>query len=375
MSPTADGAGGETRNLLRECGLSIVRTFPEHVPVYLCAFVFGAATLAIVALFRVPLELDAGEFFLGVVCKFFALGAGLAALWELASLSRAGFPISPAQTIVIRIHARFFSGERLGNVFHTLVAFTPLMVSFAALKGVIPQVHPFAWDSTFMHWDRAMGLGHMPWQVLQPLLGHPPVTALINLIYDSWFIVMFGGFFWQAFSAKGGELRLQFLLAFSFAWFIAGNILAAIFSSAGPCFYGLLLPHGPDPYGAQMAYLHATALHWPVWSVTLQDLLWHSYVRGDGNLGGISAMPSMHITSSAVLALVAWRTDRRLGIAMWSYTALIVLGSVHLAWHYVSDGIAGLLLAFLFWITAGALARASLRALNPAGFTAIREPA
>ena len=360
MSLTFEQSSDMQTSFVTRAARSIARTFPEHIPLYVCAVVFGAITLCVVKVFHVPLELDAGSFFLGLVLKFVALGAACASLYEFTQLIRGGFPQSPTRIIASRLHGRFFSDDRIGNVFHSLIAFTPLMVSFAALKEVIPQVHPFVWDQTFMHWDRVIGFGRLPWEILQPVLGYPLITASLNFLYDSWFLIMFGGLFWQAFSARGGEVRLQFLLAFSFAWFIAGNILATILSSAGPCFYGSLI-HGSNPYAAQMAYLHATAAHWPVWSVGLQDLLWQSYVRGDGQLGGISAMPSMHVTSTGLLMFVAWRTNRRLGIVLTIFTALIVIGSVHLAWHYAVDGIAGLILATAFWLCAGAISRKWLR--------------
>jgi hypothetical protein len=36
---------------------------------------------------------------------------------------------------------------------------------------------------------------------------------------------------------------------------------------------------------------------------------------------------------------------------------VILLGSVHLGWHYAVDGYAGLLLGWLAWIAAGPVAR------------------
>jgi drug/metabolite transporter (DMT)-like permease len=65
----------------------------------------------------------------------------------------------------------------------------------------------------------------------------------------------------------------------------------------------------------------------------------------------------MHITSTALMAIMAWRVDRRLGVAMWLYTVLIVIGSILLAWHYAVDGIAGVVLAFVFWWAAAATLR------------------
>lgn len=353
------------RAIALDCAVSIRRTFPDHIPLYLCAILFCSATLALTAFYQINLEASAGLFFLGMVGQFIFLGfAGLAA-FEFAVLMRTGFPDRPLEKIFQRMGKRLLAQDRPGNIFHSLIVLTPLMISFSALKYQIPAIHPFAWDKTFMQWDRILGMGRLPWEILQPLLGHTWITAGLNFTYDAWFLLMFSVLFSQAFAARGSMLRMQFLLAFSFAWFIAGNILAAIFSSAGPCFYGLL-KIGPDPYVAQLAYLHATTAHWPSWSIAMQDtavqnILWTSYATHADGLGGISAMPSMHLTSSTLLALVTWRINRKLGAAFTAFLVLIFLGSIHLAWHYAVDGIAGIALAILFWFAAGMIARASER--------------
>jgi len=350
---------------LKRVSESFVRTFPDHIPLYVCAVVFCGATLALTAFYRIQLEASTGLFFLSMVGQFLVLGFAGLATFEFIQLVRAGFPDRPLGTLLKRIGERLLFQDRPGNILHSLIVLTPLMISFSAVKLQIPKIHPFAWDQTFTHWDRVIGMGRLPWEILQPFLGYPWITAGLNLAYDAWFLLMFGVLFSQAFAARSSALRMQFLLAFSFAWFIAGNILAAIFSSAGPCFYGLL-NLGPDPYAAQLAYLHAAAAHWPSWSTEMQDttvqkILWTSYVSNSDGLGGISAMPSMHLAASTLLALVAWRINWKLGITFVIFLALIFLGSIHLAWHYAVDGIAGMALAVLFWVAAGAIVRASER--------------
>ena len=351
MTPRADFAA-RLSGLCAQCAGSIRRTFADHLPLYVCAVLFCIATAAIAAAYDIALPFEAAGFFLSLIPKFIVLGVALGMLGQLVLLARKGFPDGPARALGRWVAAMFLKGERPGNIFHTLLTFTPLMICFAALKEQIPRIHPFSWDATFAHWGRIIGFGHMPWELLQPVLGHPVITAGLNLVYESWFLMMFGALFLMAFAAKNSVVRMQFLLAFAFEWFIAGNVLAAVMSSAGPCFYGLLV-HGSNPYAAQMAYLKAASTHWPIWSVWLQQALWMSYKTGAGDLMGISAMPSMHITSTALMAILAWRADRRLGLAMWIYTGLIVIGSIHLAWHYAADGIAGLALAFAFWWAAG----------------------
>ena len=354
------GLAAVKRDVALPVSASIVRTFPDHIPIYVCAILFCGATLAATRIYHIQLEASAGLFFLGMVGQFLVLGLAGLALFEFVALVRAGCPDKPLSILANRIKMRLLSEDRPGNVFHALVALTPLMVSFTAMKDQIPAIHPFAWDKTFMEWDRWLGMGRLPWEILQPWLGHAWITAGINFFYDAWFLVMFCVLFSQAFSARNSVLRNQFLLAFAFAWFIGGNVLASIFSSAGPCFYGLL-KIGPDPYAAQMAYLHATAAQWPVWSIGVQDTLWTSYIDGHGAVSGISAMPSMHVTVAVLLAIWGWRAHRWLGWSLSAFAALIVVGSIHLAWHYAVDGIAAIVLATLFWITAGAIIRATMR--------------
>ncbi len=341
---------------------SIRRTFAAHLPLYACAVLFCGASWAATAWWHIPLSLSASLFFLKLVPVFLLLGVGLSAARHFVVLARCRAD-RPLQEMGRWLAQGFLAGDRPGNIFHGLLAFTPLMVSFAALKNDIPLIAPFSWDTTFAHWDTVIGFGRAPWQWLQPLLGHPPVTAAINTIYDGWFAVMFGSLVWQAFSARIGVLRMQFLLAFAFSWFFGGNILAVVFSSAGPCYYGLLHP-GHDPYAAQMIYLRDVAAHWPVWSIGVQDALWHSYATGDGVVSGISAMPSMHVIIAVVVMMLAWRSNRILGWALTAFAAVIVVGAVHLAWHYAVDTIAGAALGLLFWYAAGWIARTYARWLR-----------
>jgi membrane-associated phospholipid phosphatase len=66
----------------------------------------------------------------------------------------------------------------------------------------------------------------------------------------------------------------------------------------------------------------------------------------------------MHIISTTVMMLLAWKVDKRLGVAFTLFTAFIIVGSLRLGWHYLADDIAGMFLAAIFWIVSGRIARA-----------------
>jgi len=349
-------AGSGLAQFARSWLASIERTFRPHLPLYAVALAFCAATLLLASAHGIPLSYQPSLVFLGAIPLFLLVIGSILALLHLLHLVRTEKPASPLKAMGGWIGETLTQGDRPGNISHALIIFLPLMITFTALKEAIPVLNPFSWDSTFAAWDRAVHAGVLPHDILQPILGFPAVTAAINLVYNLWFFVMFFCLFWQAFAARTSELRLQFLLAFAFSWFVAGNLLAVVFSSAGPCFYGRL-GLAPDLYAGHMDYLHAASKVWPVWALEVQDMLWNSYATGDGLVKGISAMPSVHVTTSTVMMLLGWRVSRLAGIAFTAFFAVILIGSVHLAWHYAVDGYAGILLALLFWYAAGSLAR------------------
>ena len=73
----------------------------------------------------------------------------------------------------------------------------------------------------------------------------------------------------------------------------------------------------------------------------IQEMLWRVYQSHGIAVGsGISAMPSLHVAIAMSVVLLARKIDRRLAIASTIFTVLIMIGSVHLGWHYAIDGYA-----------------------------------
>ena len=237
-------------------------------------------------------------------------------------------------------------------VFAAMVFFNKAMIE---LKPAIPKIHPFDWDVTFMDWDRVLHFGVDPWVWLQPLLGHDLITFAINMAYNFWFVALFAAWFWFGFRRDAGELRSRFFLSYMLAWWIGGGLMAVWFSSAGPVYYGRL-GLSPDPYTGLFAYLNDANTRIPLWFLETQQMLWDGYT-GKGTPLGISAFPSMHNASAALFALAFWRVSPKLGWFFTAYATVILVGSVHLGWHYAIDGYAGILIALASWWIAGPLAR------------------
>ncbi|MFZ5674096.1 MAG: phosphatase PAP2 family protein [Pseudomonadota bacterium] len=268
-----------------------------------------------------------------------------------------GYQGSPIKEVARLFVHDALAPQRLANLLHVFIILSVFMSAFNTLKIFLPAMNPFQWDSTFMEWDKAVHFGVHPYQILQPLLGHPLISFGLNLFYNLWYFVMFSIWIWQATAKEDSEVRQRFLVAFMITWFLGTNVLGTIFSSVGPTFYGRLLG-GPDPYLPLMTYLRETTQVLPLWSLDTQNLLWESYISGNSMIAGISAMPSMHVGSSVLLAIVAFAAGkRRLGWCLGIFAVLIFLGSIHLAWHYAIDGYAGIAVALVGWHVAGRLVR------------------
>jgi hypothetical protein len=253
--------------------------------------------------------------------------------------------------------ARYLTRERLLFAAPVLGMMPLFGASFTVIKAAIPLYQPFAWDVRFAALDQWLHGGVAPWAWLQAVLGHPLLTGAVMFVYHLWFFIMLGTIYWLAFAMERRALRLQFVLSFVVSWIVLGNVMAMLFASAGPCYYGRVTG-GADPYLPLMQYLHEASKQVPVWSLNVQDMLWQEYAQQAGaNALSISAMPSMHVATAVLIALLGWKLNRLAGIAATLFAAMILVGSVHLGWHYAVDGYAGALGAWLVWSLVGRLPR------------------
>jgi hypothetical protein len=292
----------------------------------------------------------------------FTLPAGLFAIL-LARVIQMFFyekPASPVGALIGDVKLLIRTPARLVNAFPVVVAVLLCSKAMLDIKMNIPALHPFSWDETLMQLDRQLHGGVDPWLWLQPMLGYAPITFVINIAYNFWFLVLFGMWVYLAFGSKYHGLRLQFFVAYAITWLCGGALLALLFSSAGPLYYGLI-GLSPDPFVPLLDYLHATNEIIPIWALGAQQMLWDGYTGKIELFLGISAFPSMHNAMAMLFVLASWRINRTFGIWMAAYAGVVLLGSVHLAWHYALDAYAGILIAGLAWWIAGRLVEWNMR--------------
>ncbi|MEZ5830640.1 MAG: phosphatase PAP2 family protein [Dongiaceae bacterium] len=262
------------------------------------------------------------------------------------------------------VGTEFFNRDRVLLALPILLVWPVLARAFSLVKALIPLVHPYSLDPLLHQIDRAIHFGHDPWALLQPILGYPIVTYSIDFLYALWLFVMYFALLLQITTLRDRRVRAQFLISSILAWTLLGGVLAIALSSVGPCYYALVVG-GPDPYAAQIAYLRETvpATHISIFgfdkqlsliAVTVQDMLWDFYQQADFGFGrGISAAPSMHVASTWLVARMIQTYGRRAAIFGWGFFAVILIGSIHLGWHYATDGYVAIAGAWALWRLTG----------------------
>ncbi len=263
-----------------------------------------------------------------------------------------GWLLRDLRQLLVTDRARMLSGgiAILGIVFFALI--------FSYVKEAIPLLNPFAWDVSFAELDRQVHGGTDPYLLLLPALGHTITFRIADLAYSAWFLLIYFFGFLAAMDREDPTRRNTFLFAFILSWIIGGSLLATLFSSVGPIYFQAF------GYGDQFVPLQDTLAQinetTPLVAVELQAMLLDGY-QNNGGLGGISAMPSMHLATSWLMAFQGFRYARSLGWIMVGFALVIQLSSVLLGWHYAIDGYFGFVIAVFCWFCGARLARLQAR--------------
>ena len=283
-------------------------------------------------------------------------------MFWLALIDRAASPFGVLQNSFWQLLS---DRNRIANGVNGLAAMLVFMSGFAVLKGSIAVLAPFSWDQTLAQVSKMLHFGHAPYEWLWWVVESPLAVHLLNLCYNFWFAVLVATVFSSVAAARDSLLRHQFLLSFMLVWLIGGFFFALAFSSAGPCYYARL--GLGDLYQPLMDALQSANQQYPIWALSTQERLWSGYAGSPSGSMGISAFPSIHVATSVLFALYATRLSTSLGIVMWIFAAIIMLGSVLLGWHYGVDGYAGALISIAIWKVAGAALSRTMKAWPATG--------
>ena len=238
---------------------------------------------------------------------------------------------------------------------------------FGVFKQTVLRRIGFHDDALFARLDHGLFLGIDPWKITHSLPA-PWTTLILDRQYHVWALPMFYSVVGCSFFRGALEFRLRYMLAYTLCWIVVASLMAYLMPAAGPVFEGSLF-RDPETFAQLMARLQGDetrlaqiypGFHLKTFGVRDYLLTLHTaHQIGPG--GGISAMPSMHVTLSALFAVAGFRLGRVWGWIATIFGVLIFIGSVHLGWHYAIDGIVGALAAVGIWYGCGWLAARLLR--------------
>ena len=227
----------------------------------------------------------------------------------------------------------------------TALVYISLALTLEAGTGIKKSIslnNPFYADAFLIDLDRRV-FGTDPWHLTHAVLGW--ATPAISGAYVLWQAVQIGLGLLIAFCFDDA-VRIRFALCFQLAWLLIGGAMATAFSSVGPIMVGHF--YGDSSFDPLIATVGRDAPQ----VLQIRDMLIGT-LADPTVVSGISAMPSMHVAISVLFALFVARFGKPVltGIA-WAYALLIYVGSIHLGWHYASDGVvSALCIVAIWWLT------------------------
>ena len=235
---------------------------------------------------------------------------------------------------------------------------------FQVFKQLVLPERGFPFDPLIADMEYQLLGGRDAWEVTHSLFGSLLPTLILDAAYALWLPMMFLFPAVVVATVSKAEKRGRLLGTWVASWILIGSIAAWLLGSAGPCYYNALVGHHEGFLRMQQALealdARAEAYGLSVHALYFQKMLFQTQGGSLVFASGISAMPSMHVAMGTLFAIAGFQRSRALGIAFSVYAVLIWIASIHLGWHYASDGISGGLMMVVLWLVSKPIARLTL---------------
>lgn len=156
-----------------------------------------------------------------------------------------------------------------------------------------------------------------------------------RLYHSAWAIELFAAFVLVV-VARGPRIVLRYCVSMIVLFYL-GRMLGMLNPVMGPAFYR------PDLFGYLDGSTTRTAMQIVSEVMTLPPP--EAMKRGGILLGGVSAMPSLHVAMVATTAFWLAAANRRTLLVTVPWVMAVWTSTVLLGWHYILDGAGGLMLA------------------------------
>jgi hypothetical protein len=247
----------------------------------------------------------------------------------------------PAYVVVVR------SPRWIVDTLRLAVTSALFVHAYGWIKLAIPLLHRRLFDQALWDLDAKLFAGYSPNAFFLTLFSAPPVLRAIDWSYAYIFfasLVIATVFF----GSSPSPWRIKFMDSNVLLW-LTGAWLYVALPSLGPAY------RFPDVWLPLAALLDRTQTLQRVLMTNYQHVL--QFARGVPRpvniLFGIAAFPSLHVAFQTLVFLWMRRVWRGGEVIFGVFVVAILIGSVVTGWHYLIDGIAGIVLAWLcYWLFA-----------------------
>jgi len=214
--------------------------------------------------------------------------------------------------------------------------------AYGWIKLAVPLLHPRLVDQKLWELGRLIMAGHAPTEFLLTLFSAPPVLRAIDWTYANIFFastLVASAFFG---SSPSRRLRVAFMDANTALWLIGAWLYVAL-PSLGPAY------RFPAMYLPYSDLLVKTQTLQRLLMTNYQNVLAsaHGVLKPINVLFGVAAFPSLHVAFQTLVFFWMRRLWKWGQIVFGVFAGVILIGSVVTGWHYLVDGLAGLLLGWL----------------------------